>query len=131
MKHELAGMFEDVDRMSVDGFLSYLTDDVVFRFGNAPELRGKQAVREAIELFFSGIAGLKHEPQGAWSEGDTTVLRFDTHYTKHDGVVLSVPCCVVVQFNTSRLIHDYRIHIDISSLFSTASVDAVLLQATA
>ena len=31
MNHELTGMFESVDRLSVEGFLSYLTDDVVFR----------------------------------------------------------------------------------------------------
>jgi len=120
MNPELTGMFESVDRMAVDGFLSYLADDVVFRFGNSPEMVGKEVVRAGIELFFSQIASLEHVPRGTWSEGDTSILRFDTCYTKHDGTLIVVPCCVVVHFNPSRLIDDYRIHIDLSPLHSSA-----------
>ncbi|EJM16997.1 ketosteroid isomerase-like protein [Pseudomonas sp. GM18] len=126
MNHELTGMFESVDRMSIEGFLSYLADDVVFRFGNPPEMKGKKVVGEAIELFFTQIASLKHVLQGVWSEGDTTIMRFDTYYTKHDGTVINVPCCVVVHFNASRLINDYRIHIDISPLYSNAYASDVI-----
>lgn len=126
MNPELTGMFESVDRMLVEGFLSYLTDDVVFRFGNSPEMKGKEAVGEAIESFFTQIASLKHILQGVWSEGDTTIMRFDTYYTKHDGTIVNVPCCVVVHFNASRLIDDYRIHIDLSPLYSSASTGNVI-----
>ncbi|VVM82495.1 hypothetical protein PS647_02390 [Pseudomonas fluorescens] len=126
MNHELTGMFESVDRMSVEGFLSYLTDDVVFRFGNSPEVVGKEGVRAAIETFFTQIASLEHILQGVWSEGDTTIMRFDTYYTKHDGTIINVPCCVVVHFNASRLINDYRIHIDISPLYSNAYASEVI-----
>jgi ketosteroid isomerase-like protein len=126
MNHELTGMFESVDRLSVEGFLSYLTDDVVFRFGNSPEIAGKEVVKEAIESFFTQISLMEHILQGVWREGDTTIMRFDTYYTKHDGTIVNVPCCVVVHFNASRLIDDYRIHIDLSPLYSSASAGNVI-----
>jgi ketosteroid isomerase-like protein len=125
MNYELKDMFESVDRMSVEGFLSYLTDDVVFRFGNSPEISGKEVVKTAIESFFTQISSMEHILQGVWSEGDTTIMRFDTYYTKHDYTIVNVPCCVVVHFNVSRLIDDYRIHIDLSPLYSSISAGRV------
>ncbi|NBA93647.1 nuclear transport factor 2 family protein [Pseudomonas sp. R5(2019)] len=130
MNPELKGMFESVDNKSVEGFLSYLADDVVFRFGNAPEIAGKEDVRAGIERFFSQIVSLEHVLKGVWNEGETTILQFDTYYTKQDGVIVGVPCCVVVRFNAERLINDYRIHIDLSPLY-TSTPDRYLIRASA
>lgn len=130
MSFELKGMFDSVDRKSVEGFLDYLADDVVFRFGNSPELIGKDVVRAGIEMFFTQIESLEHVLQGVWSEGETSIMQFDTCYTRLDGTIVVVPCCVVVRFNASRLINDYRIHIDLSPLHSSTP-DSYLVRRSA
>ncbi|HDS1738320.1 nuclear transport factor 2 family protein [Pseudomonas putida] len=118
MNAELTEMFRKVDLMSADGFVSYLASDVKFRFGNAPELVGKANVLAGIEAFFANIAGLEHVLVDEWTERGTTILRFDTHYTRHDRSIFVAPCCAVLQFNGEGLIDDYRIYADVSPLFS-------------
>ncbi|MGO4003404.1 nuclear transport factor 2 family protein [Pseudomonas fluorescens] len=118
MNAVLKEMFDKVDRMSADGFVGYLADDVTFRFGNAPELIGKDNVRAGIEVFFTHIAGLKHVLLDEWSERNTTILRFDTHYTKLDLSLVVIPCCATLRFTASGMIDDYRIYADITPLYA-------------
>jgi len=120
MNTEQEEMFRKIDMMSADGFVSYLAGDVKFRFGNAPELVGRDSVQAAIESFFSNIAGLKHVLLDEWNERGTTILRFDTHYTKHDRSVFVAPCCAVLRYDTQGLIDDYRIYADVSPLYSSS-----------
>lgn len=117
MNSQLKEMFLKVDSMSTDGFVSYLADDVKFRFGNAPELVGKDSVRDGVEAFFSNILGLQHFLVDEWHEAETAILRFDTHYIKKDRNVVVLPCCVILHFNGEDLIDDYRIYADVSPLF--------------
>lgn len=118
MNPDLTEMFNVIDRMSAEGFVSYLADDVVFRFGNAPELAGKDNVLAGIKVFFSHIAGLNHFLLEKWSEGNTSILRFDTQYTKFDQSLVLIPCCAVIRFNQLRMIDDYRIYADITPLYT-------------
>ncbi|MFJ3681332.1 nuclear transport factor 2 family protein [Pseudomonas sp. NPDC090208] len=123
-------MFDCVDCKDVEGFLSYLADDVVFRFGNAQPMRGKQAVREGVLHFNSQIVSLEHVLNGVWTHEHTTILEFDSYYTRHDEMVVGVPCVVVLRFNPQRRISDYRINIDLSPVFATAP-DTFLIRASA
>jgi len=51
------GMFASIDAKDGPGFVSYLTDDAVFRFGCAPHAQGRDAIQAAVEGFFTTIAG--------------------------------------------------------------------------
>ena len=55
---DTGGLFAAIDAQDGAAFVSYLTDDAVFRFGSAPPVRGRAAVQEAVEAFFASIAGL-------------------------------------------------------------------------
>ena len=131
MSYALKEMFDYIDDKNIEGFLTFLADDVVFRFGNAPKLVGKTAIKEGVDIFNTQIVSMEHVLTGEWTPADdVTILEFDSYYTKHNGVTVGVPCCVVLRFNDNHLIDDYRINIDLSPVFASAP-EAHLIRATA
>jgi ketosteroid isomerase-like protein len=113
MTYSMKAMFDCIDGQDLDGFLQFLADDAVFRFGNAPSMKGKEAIRAGTLGFYSQIQSLRHEMTGEWITGNVTVVEFDSFYKRRDGVVVSVPC-----FNDQRLIEDYRININLGPVFA-------------
>jgi ketosteroid isomerase-like protein len=57
---DTGGLFAAIDAQDGAAFVSFLTDDAVFRFGSASAVQGRAAVPAAVEGFFDGIAGLSH-----------------------------------------------------------------------
>ncbi|MET8687076.1 hypothetical protein ABZV77_22955 [Streptomyces sp. NPDC004732] len=48
-KHrDVARIFRDIDTFAPDAFVAHLTEDVVFRFANSPELVGRHEVRQGV-----------------------------------------------------------------------------------
>ncbi|MBU9212389.1 nuclear transport factor 2 family protein [Burkholderia multivorans] len=111
-------MFSSIDKMDVAGFAEHLSEHVVFQFGNAPELHGREAVATGVAGFFGQIAGLRHVPTGGWELGEFSFRRFMTYYKRLDGPEVSAPCAVVLHHEESGLIDDYRIYIDLSPVFA-------------
>ncbi|WP_028221280.1 nuclear transport factor 2 family protein [Paraburkholderia oxyphila] len=120
MRCNIETMFSNIDAKDVDGFLANLADNVVFQFANASPLNGKGAVREGVASFYTSIAALSHEITGKWEVGETTVLRFKTVYTRHDGNDVEVPCSVILHHIEDGRIDDYRIYTDLSPVFAPA-----------
>ncbi|SER72762.1 Ketosteroid isomerase-related protein [Pseudomonas sp. NFACC02] len=120
MSYSMKQMFDCIDGQDLDGFLNFLADDAVFRFGNSPSMKGKDIIRAGVMGFYSQIHSLRHEVTGEWINGNVTIIEFDSFYKRHDGVVVGVPCCVVLRFNDQRLIEDYRININLGPVFADA-----------
>jgi hypothetical protein len=131
MSYAMKEMFDHIDSKNIDSFLTFLADDVEFRFGNAPKLVGKAAIKAAVDIFNSQIVSMEHVLTGVWTPSDDiTILEFDSYYTKHNGITVGVPCCVVLRFNDNHLIEDYRINIDLSPVFASAP-ESHLIRVTA
>ena len=58
MSRDVAQVFADIDACDGDRFVAHLTPDVRFRFTNADPVTGRDAVKEAVEGFWSTIDGL-------------------------------------------------------------------------
>ena len=56
-------LFVSIDAMDTEGFLGFIAPDGEFRFASAPPVQGHAAIREAVDGFFSSIAGLSHKLQ--------------------------------------------------------------------
>lgn len=130
VSYPMKEMFDCVDSKNIEGFLSYLADDVRFRFGNAPALIGKPAIKEGVRAFYSQIEALEHVMTGVWTADDVTIVEFESYYTRHTGITVGVPCCCVLRFNADQLIYDYRINIDLSPVFADTP-DSHLIRASA
>lgn len=112
--HEL---FAAIDARDSDRFVSYLTPGAEFRYGSAPAVLGREAVREAVEGFFSTIAGLSHSLNFAVSDGDALVCEGEVTYTRQDGSEVTLPFANVLRLEDG-LFSSYRIYIDIGPLYA-------------
>lgn len=110
-------IFADIDSMIADKFLAHLTEDVVFRFGNAEPAVGRAAVREAVAGFFSTIDGLSHHILDVYDVGDTAVARIDVEYKRKDGKSVTVPDADILEFD-GDLVRDWQIYIDVAPVFA-------------
>lgn len=115
MKDWMNRLFAAIDHKDADGFVSFLTEDACFRFGNAPAICNKKDIRNAVSLFLSGIKDLRHRILGIWEQDNIVICEGEVAYTRHDGSELTFPFVDIFRMN-GELIADYRIFMDISPL---------------
>jgi len=113
----LEKLFKTIDAKDADSFAAFLTEDAIFRFGNAEPARGKQAVRDAVAGFFGGVKSLRHTVRESWSLPEAAVMHGEVTYTRHDGTELSVPFANVFKLQ-GTLVREYLVFADASKLWS-------------
>ena len=114
---DTGGLFAAIDAKDAASFVSYLTEDAVFRFGSAPPVHGREAIREAVDGFFATIAGCRHTIRNSLSSGTTLVCEGEVTYRRHDGSELTVPFADIFEYD-GDLIAEYKIYIDIGLLYA-------------
>ena len=112
------GMFAAIDAKDTAAFVAYLTDDAIFRFGSAPAVNGRAAIRDAVESFFATIAGSTHAIEKTLCEGATRVVEGEVTYTRQDGSHITLPFTDVLEYE-GDLIAQYKIYIDVGPLYAT------------
>ena len=112
-----ARLFAAIDARDADAFVAFITEDGEFRFGNAPPVVGRAAIRAAVAGFFQAIGGCRHRLLGSWTGSGSAVCEGQVTYTRHDGSTLTVPFVNVFALR-GGLIQSYRIYIDNGPLFS-------------
>lgn len=113
-------LFAVIDARDAAGFLSFLTPDAQFRFGNAPTITGFEAIGAAVEGFFAAIASCRHQLLRTWNGPEAVACEGVVTYTRHDGSTVTVPFANVFELRGAK-ITAYRIYIDNSPLFSAAA----------
>lgn len=111
------GMFAAIDAMDGATFVSYLTDDAIFRFGSAPAVKGRDAIQAAVEGFFETIAGCSHTIGNSLRQDDTLVCEGEVTYRRHDGSGITLPFTNVLEYDGDLIAH-YKIYIDIAALYA-------------
>jgi limonene-1,2-epoxide hydrolase len=115
--YDTGGLFAAIDANDAAAFVGFLTDDAVFRFGSAPSVRGRAAVREAVDGFFGTIAGCSHNVTRTLGSGSTLVCEGEVTYRRHNGTEITLPFADVFEYR-GDLIAEYRIYMDIGPLYS-------------
>jgi ketosteroid isomerase-like protein len=114
---QLRRVFAAFDAKHVSTLAGFMTDDAQLRLGNAEMITGKTAFVDAVNAFLGSIAGVRHEILIVYSDGDVAIVEFDVHYTRHDGEVVTVPCCNVFRLRDG-LIAEYRSYIDATPVYA-------------
>ena len=114
---ETGGVFAAIDAKDAASFVSFLTEDAVFRFGSAPPVRGREQIREAVAAFFATIAGCRHTISNSLRSGPTLVCEGDVVYQRHDGTEITVPFTDIFEYEGDLIAH-YKIYIDIGPLYA-------------
>ena len=112
----ISELFRSIDEKDLQGFVSLLAQDCVFRFGNQPAVAGVNAIEDYVAGFFESIAALSHEIMGSWDIPGGLVCHGQVSYTRQDGSILSVPFANILELSPAG-ITDYRIFADTSQLY--------------
>ena len=116
----LNNLFQAIDAKDTEAFVSFLTEEVFFRFGNADPVHGKNNVANVIKGFFESIKDIQHDITESWSQGDITVCHGFVTYIRHDDSNLTVPFANIFHLQGDK-INEYLIYADISQLYQQAS----------
>ena len=110
-------IFASFDAKDVSTLAEFMTDDVQLRLGNAEMIQDKTAFVDAVNGFLGSVAGVRHEIRNVYTEHDAAIVEFDVHYTRHDGDVVTVPCCNVFRLRDG-LVAEYRSYIDAAPVYA-------------
>jgi ketosteroid isomerase-like protein len=113
----LHDLFAAIDACDSERFVGYLTPGAEFRFGSAPAVVGRDAIRQAVEGFFSTIAGLSHTLTRTVADGATLFCEGEVTYTRPDDSTVTLPFADVLRLEDG-LFSSYRIYIDIGPLYA-------------
>ena len=116
-EHHVRQLFQAIDSMSPEAFVSFLTDDAEFRFGNYPSVYGRDAIAATVDAFWKSIGGSSHTYERHWVDGDHVALQARVTYTRQDGKVVEVPFANVFEMRDGRIAR-YLIHIDNTPVFA-------------
>jgi len=113
----ITDLFKSIDAMNSDKFVSFLTEDAGFKFGNAPVVTGKEAIKKSVQDFFSTINGLSHKLTNTWTQQDSIICQGEVTYTRKDEKKVTIPFVNI--FNMKEdLVKEYLIYIDVGPLFA-------------
>jgi ketosteroid isomerase-like protein len=114
VKH-LLKLFETFD---VDGFLGYLTEDAVYRFGNYPAAVGKDAIAATIKAsHMDQITGIAFDIKDVYEKDDAVISELVINYSLVNGKTISLPCVDVFRFEGEK-VKAMLVFMDASPLFA-------------
>jgi ketosteroid isomerase-like protein len=107
-----------VDNADYDAIAAHTSQDVHFRFGNAPATNTQTELLAAARSFRGAIADLRHTVHDVWEVDDGTVIAtMDVYYRRLDGIELTLPCCNVFRVRGSAVC-DYLIYMDVNPVLA-------------
>lgn len=113
-------IFTAIDSLVASNFTAHLTDDVVFRFGNADPIIGHEGIEAAINGFWGTIDGMRHHVKEAWDvDANTTVAFIDVEYTRKDGVHVFTPNVDILKWDGDK-VANWQIVIDVTPIYAPA-----------
>ena len=115
-KDWLSKIGKTIDAKDSDGFAGLMTENGVFRFGNAPEVTGRKAIADYVAAFFNMIGSSEHSVINSWEHNGNVIWEGQVKYTRLDGKQVTVNFCNIF-YMKDELIDKYLIFIDNTPLF--------------
>jgi ketosteroid isomerase-like protein len=115
--HHAQAIFAAFDAKDIVALAALMTDDVRLQIGNAEVVNGKEEFTRSLEAFFASVAGFRHAVTNVWSDVDAVIAELQVHYTRLDGIELTLPCCNVFRIRDGA-VADYRVYMDINPVYA-------------
>jgi limonene-1,2-epoxide hydrolase len=115
-KQDILEVFMAIDSFDSDKFVSCMTEDAAFRFGNMPAVEGKDNIRNFVAGFFQSIKAIKHDQLEIWEADGVKLMNGRVTYTRHDDSILSVFFANTFKMKGDK-VKDYFIFVDTSELY--------------
>ena len=110
-------LFAAIDARDARAFAAFLTDDAEFRFGNAPPVRGREAIEAYVAAFFAALGGVSHRVDALWISAGRLTCHGEVCYQRLDGSTLTVPFANIFYLDGGAVAR-YLVFIDNSALFA-------------
>ena len=117
MHRLLEQLFASIDELNTEKFLGFMTEDAVFRFGSAAPVKGREAIRDTVDAFFSSIDSCSHRISNTLANDGSLACEGDVTYIRHDGSGITLPFANVFDFEGDLIAH-YKIYVDAGSLYT-------------
>lgn len=117
MNSKFRELFNSVDNSDANSFLTFLSDDAIFTFGNMEPVYGKDNIREFLNQFFESIDHTIHSDIEAYNAGSVWFTTGNVTYKRKDGSELKVPFCNKFEMKDENTIKKYDIFVDNSALY--------------
>lgn len=112
--------FALVDTRDAQAIAAKFTPDISLRFGNRPQVQGRDAARASFAQTASALRAVKHELTGVTNgedeQGPVVSAEANVTYTLADGREVTVPATSTLRLKDG-LVRDYRIFIDTTPVF--------------
>ncbi len=106
-----------VELNASEEYVSYFTDDAVYKVGNAAAVVGPESIRRLADSVILLIEKVSHDVRNIWELGDTLICEMELRYLRKDGKTVTVPNLTIVRFEGDR-VRSYQAFLDASSVFS-------------
>ena len=116
-KQYLETIGKTIDSKDADKFASFLTENGIFRFGNADAVQGRKAVSDYVAYFFTMIKKSEHKIINFWEQNDAVIWQGEVTYTRLDDKKVTVNFTNIF-YMEDDLIDQYLIYIDNTPLFA-------------
>ena len=107
-----------MDRLDLDAYLGFLSEDCAMRFNNGPALAGKPAIRAMLEGYWKSFAAIEHDLVNIYGDDKRFALEADNHYRRHDGGAVTVHAVALTDRTPQGLVSSVRVYADATPLFS-------------
>ncbi len=109
--NSLRELLASIDAKDPDAFVSFLSDEAIFRYGSQEPVHGKPAIREYVAGFFGTVEALEHRVLRTWNGEDSLVCQGEVTYTKHGGAKVTVPFTNIFGLEGDK-VRDYLVYVD-------------------
>ena len=113
----LDDLIASIDNMDADAFVSYLTDDAVFRWGATPPAEGRDTIHQTVTGVFGMFKALSHTIDGTWVHPDAIFVQGKAAYTRLDDSVVELPFLNCFKMQGDK-IREYLVYLDPTPLAS-------------
>ena len=110
-------LFEALDQMESEAWISHLAPDVVMQFANEDPVYGRDMCRTRVASLFASVRAISHHIVARWEHGDATIVETVVTFTLPDETEVTLPMVTIYRTGLQGLIADYRIYVDPSPLW--------------
>lgn len=110
-------MFAAAEANNVDEYITYFTNDAIYKVANLPPVVGPEGIREFAKPVMQMFKTVVHNIKNTWVLGDTVVCELDVVYTRNDDKVFSFPCLDILKMKGDKCC-GLQAFIDVTPAFS-------------
>lgn len=109
--------FTAVENNDIDTYLTYFTDDAVYKIANYDPVIGHQGIREFALPVMQMFKTVSHEVKEMWEFDNTVICEMDIIYTRNDDKVFTIPSLDIFKFKDGK-VQQLEAFLDASPAFS-------------